>query len=273
MRISGFQTCSMVDYPGKMAAVIFTPGCNMNCYYCHNRHLLSNFDKQEHYSAKHVLNEIAKRRILLDGVVISGGEPTLQKNLERFILDVRDLGYPVKLDTNGTNPEVLEDLIKHRLVDFVAMDLKAPPEKYDAICRSKVNLDAIKKSVEILKNGPVKYEFRTTMAPELTRDDLETMSLWISGATSYVLQQYRPLAAEWFGEIQDVSPEPLKPELIVDWGHSIRQNVQMLKFRGMGIETIGQKFAQGSRMVEPGTAEEEGAHTEFTVGTEEFGTA
>ncbi len=242
MKIAGLRKCSMVDYPGKMAAVIFTPGCNLDCYYCHNRFLLDEDALQEEHDPQAVLAILARRRGFLDGVVISGGEPTLQSDLERFILDVRELGFPVKLDTNGLRPDVLKELLQSGLLDYVAMDLKASQAKYSQLCGCNVDVDLIDRSISLLLESGVQYEFRTTVAPELDGNDLRDMSEWIAGARHYVLQQYRPLEAEWFGDAERLSAPPHEPATILEWARAIAPRFQKLSLRGLGVETVGQRF-------------------------------
>jgi len=193
MQIAGLVKNSVVDYPSKIAAVIFTPGCNLNCYYCHNRFLLSEETWGELLSEEDVLSFLEKRRKLLDGVVISGGEPTLQKDLKEFIRKIKSLDFAIKLDTNGTNPELLKDLINNRLIDYVAMDLKAPLQKYGQICGVDVPpiLERIKESIKLLLTGQIDYEFRTTFVPELKKEDILEIAGYIQGASLYFLQQYR----------------------------------------------------------------------------------
>jgi len=193
MRIAGFVKNSVIDYPEKLAAVVFTPGCNLDCYYCHNRFILQPETWGDFLPEEDVFRFLEKRRKLLDGVVITGGEPTLQKDLKGFIQKVKNLGYSIKLDTNGTNPELLKDLIDDRLLDYVAMDLKAPLAKYSHICgiKSPEVLEKIKESIKLLLAGQVTYEFRTTFVPELTQEDIEEMLEYIQGARLFVLQQYR----------------------------------------------------------------------------------
>lgn len=248
LKISGLTKMSMVDYPGKVAAVVYTPGCNMSCYYCHNRQLIDEDRGRDGLDPDSVLAFLKQRRLLLEGVVVTGGEPTLQQGLERFILDIRELGYPVKLDTNGTRPDVLAELVRNKLVDYVAMDIKAPREKYERIsgrsdtgtfCGPSIDMEAIDASIRILLAGDVEYEFRTTLAPELDREDLIAMARWIRGARTYVLQQYRPLSAEWFGKEERLSPPPHDPALIHSWAVDLQGLVQTLKTRALGIETIG----------------------------------
>ncbi len=191
MKIVGLVKNSAVDFPGKLAAVIFTPGCNLDCYYCHNRFILAGEGAEKRLSVAKVLTYLQKRQGLLDGVVISGGEPTLQKDLAEFIRQVKNLEYSIKLDTNGSNPDILREFIAQGLVDYVAMDLKAPFRKYQEICGNNTFLDNIRESITILLTNKVPYEFRTTFVPELTEEDLLEMAAEIRGARLYVLQQYR----------------------------------------------------------------------------------
>jgi pyruvate formate lyase activating enzyme len=191
MNIAGLQKCSLVDYPGKVAAVVFTPGCNMNCHYCHNAGILGHYDCEEAVSEDDVISFLARRSRLLDGLVISGGEPTLQTGLVPFIRRVRELGLLVKLDTNGTRPSTLTRLVSEKLVDFIAMDLKAPMERYTEICQTSVDVDAVSRSIRILLSSDVENEFRTTFSPLLTELDVLAMVNLIPGAQRLVLQQYR----------------------------------------------------------------------------------
>ena len=181
MRISGLQKNSMVDYPEKLAAVVFTQGCNMNCGYCHNRCLIG-YEKNGGISEEDVFAFLERRQGLLDAVVISGGEPTLQRDLPRFIRRALKMGFLVKLDTIGTNPELLEYLIGERLLDYVAMDVKAPFCKYRQVCCSPVNTEKLERSIGILQGGGVEYEFRTTFTPELDQEDLLNIAESIRGA-------------------------------------------------------------------------------------------
>lgn len=191
MRIAGLQKNSMIDYPGYLSAVVFTQGCNMNCGYCHNRCLIGSAAENEILKQENIIAFLEKRCGLLDGVVVSGGEPTLQKDLPEFLEKVKEMGYKTKLDTNGTNPECLRMLINNKLLDYVAMDIKAPFCKYRRVCCSPVDTRKLSESINILKEDLVGYEFRTTYAPELCDEDLMDISKTIKGAHRYVLQQYR----------------------------------------------------------------------------------
>lgn len=196
MLIAGFQKNSFVDYPKKIAAVVFTPGCNMRCWYCHNRHIIDGAP-EELFAEEYVLDFLHRRQGMLDAVVITGGEPTLQQNLVPFIDMVRDLGYLVKLDTNGTNPQLLASLLSSGRLDYVAMDIKAPLEKYDVITPlMAVDMAKVRQSINLLRSSDVESEFRTTFAPNLTVDDAAQIAREIEGTKHYYIQQYRPRDGE-----------------------------------------------------------------------------
>lgn len=188
MEIAGFIVNSFVDYPGNIASVVFTPGCNMNCWYCHNRDIIS--ETKGGYDQDLILAEIERRKGFIDGVVITGGEPTLQKDLLAFAEKVKNLGLKVKLDTNGTNCAVIRKMVKEKLVDYIAMDIKAPFEKYNKVTIIK-DIDEIKKSVQYIMQSGVDYEFRTTFAPNLTAEDILEICKNIAGAKNFALQGYR----------------------------------------------------------------------------------
>jgi pyruvate formate lyase activating enzyme len=191
MKIAALVKTSLVDYPGLIAAVVFTQGCNFRCGYCHNHDLLPWEKADGYHSESEVLEVLKGRKNFLDGLVITGGEPTVQMGLSSFITRVKKLGYQVKLDTNGTAPQVLKDLLDQKLLDYVAMDVKASPDRYAEICGSPVNLTALHESIRLLQQVPVPYEFRTTLAPGLKLDDLRQMMAWIGGKPRLFLQRYR----------------------------------------------------------------------------------
>ena len=192
MKIAGLQPNSVVDFPGHISAVLFTPGCNMDCHYCHNPALLRPQTSAGPHDTESILRFLLRRQGKLTGVVVSGGEPTLQPGLAEFIRQVRDIGMAVKLDTNGTRPEVLRALIDEELLDYVAMDLKGPQDRYADICGVDVDVDAVQESAALLMENRVAYEFRTTFSPLLSQDDVMRLAGSLRGAQSWVLQQYRP---------------------------------------------------------------------------------
>lgn len=191
--IRGIHRVSLADFPGNICATVFVSGCNMRCPYCHNPDLVLEPEGLPRIPGEEVLAFLAKRKGLLDGVCITGGEPTLQKEIGTFIGQVKEMGFKVKLDTNGSNPRVLSQLLKRDLLDYVAMDVKAPPGRYRAVTRSRVNPVDIQASINLLMTVDIDYEFRTTVAPGLiTEADLLQIGGWLAGAKKYVLQQYRP---------------------------------------------------------------------------------
>lgn len=199
MKIRGLVKQSLVDYPGEIAAVIFTQGCNLRCPFCHNGHLVTKPGKiADNYIPKEVLLDfLADRTSFLDALVISGGEPTLHSGLPELIKEVKKLGYLIKLDTNGTNCAMLEFLLKNDLVDYIAMDLKAPIElkAYQEACGnlSLEDFFNIRNSINLLLNADVKTEFRTTVIPGLhDEEDILAIAKYIEGADLYSLQQFNP---------------------------------------------------------------------------------
>lgn len=191
MRIGGLQHCSLIDYPGRMSAIIFTLGCNFHCPYCHNPELVQ--ETVDEIPKEKIFDFLTRRKNLLDAVTITGGEPTMHSDLPQFIRQVKELGYLVKLDTNGTNPQVLKQLLKENLVDYIAMDIKAPLYKYEMTAGRPVDEQTLKKSIELIKEGKVPYEFRTTVVKSLlSKDDLRSIGETVRGARMYNLQKFVP---------------------------------------------------------------------------------
>lgn len=195
MLIAGMQKCSLVDYPGKAAVTVFTPGCNLRCYWCHNYDALvaGGGQSQPRISEAEVFAFLRKRQGLISAVVVTGGEPTLHLDLADFLRKVRDMGFAVKLDTNGGNPDHLAAILAAGLVDYVAMDQKAPREKIAGVTGIKTQSlpDAFAASRDLIRQSGVDYEFRTTVLPEFTVADIVKIGRTIRGAKRYALQQYR----------------------------------------------------------------------------------
>jgi pyruvate formate lyase activating enzyme len=167
MIIGGFQPLTLSDFPGHVAAIVFTQGCNWRCPYCHNRSLLKKRrPQQELIPETHVFDVLHRRRNELDGLVITGGEPTIQEDLPRFIRKVRSLGLTIKLDTNGSRPDVIRQLLEEGLLDYIAMDIKAPFDQYESIVRRPVDIDALQTSIELIKKSAVPHQFRTPLILE-----------------------------------------------------------------------------------------------------------
>ena len=207
MQIGGFLKNSFVDYPGVIACVVFVPGCNMDCWYCHNRHL---WDADDTVDMQEVDEFLDKRRGFIDGVVITGGEPTLQKDLEQFIDHVKAKGYLVKLDTNGLRPDVVKKLIYK--IDYIAMDIKAPPGEINRVVSFDIDEEKIWQSARIIMDSGVDYEFRTTMMPLLCAEDIKKIAQRISGAKRYALQQYRKIEKKEELKSVPIKLEPLSPQ-------------------------------------------------------------
>ena len=193
-QIGGYQKLTLLDYPGKVAAMVFTIGCNMRCPFCHNYELVEDIDKiEELFDPQEVLDYLKKRKGVLDGLVITGGEPTLQRGLKDFIKEVKEeTGLLIKLDSNGLNPSILKELIDEKLVDYVAMDIKNDFENYGTITGiANISTDKIKESIKILEEGKVEYEFRTTVIRDFhSIDKLKNIINFISNDSNYFLQQF-----------------------------------------------------------------------------------
>ena len=206
MIFGGLEKFSLIDYPGELAAIIFTQGCNFQCPFCHNPMLVQasseagkvednqNPTEQEGHSRlseNDLLGFLEKRQGKLDGVVITGGEPTIHPDLGEFMDKIKKLGYKIKLDTNGTDPETLQDLIRRKRVDYIAMDFKGDPERYSEITKAELDFSKIPKSAIIIMNSDLPYEFRTTMAPGLVqKEDIKKIGENIKGAQKWCLQNF-----------------------------------------------------------------------------------
>jgi len=193
MQIVGLQKTTLVDYPGKVACTVFTPGCNFRCPYCHNPELIKPTHAYQTIPENEFLDWLSTRKGWLDGVCVTGGEPTLQEDLPEFAKKVKDKGFLFKLDSNGTNPEMLEKMIDANLIDFVAMDIKAPLECYSKVAKVEVKEEDIKRSVELIRTRAPDYEFRTTVGPAwYSKEDALKIGQWLKGSKAYYLQQYVP---------------------------------------------------------------------------------
>ena len=192
MHIHGLQKLSMVDYPGKIAATVFTGGCNLRCPFCHNALLVTELSQSPRIATEEVLAFLRSRRNLLDAVVLSGGEPLLQPPAADFLAQVKAMGFLVKLDTNGCYPTALREILDRELVDYVAMDIKNTPEKYPmTVGLPEFDMNPIHESIQLLKTSGVDYEFRTTVVRQFhTPEDIRAIGAWISGAKRYFLQNF-----------------------------------------------------------------------------------
>ncbi len=198
MLLGGFQKMTLIDFPGKIATTVFTVGCNFRCPFCHNPELVFissssspvKKEDQEKIEAD-FFQHLEKRKGQLEGVCITGGEPTIQSDIIEFIEKIKKMGYAVKLDTNGTHPKIVKKIIKEKLVDYIAMDIKNQITKYDLATGVKFYQEQIKESVKLIMQGGIPYEFRTTVVPGIhTPEDFLVIAQWLKGAKKYWLQKY-----------------------------------------------------------------------------------
>jgi len=252
MQIHGLQKVTLIDYPELMAATVFTPGCNFRCPFCHNASLVTDINQENQIPVSKVMDYLRKRKNVLQGVCISGGEPLLQPGLEDFIKEVKEFGYLVKLDTNGSNLEKLKYLVEQSLIDYVAMDIKNTPEKYaltsgleslvsnqhgntevlSAARKALFNeelLPQIMSVVDYLKTDVVPYEFRTTLIREFhKREDIENIGKWLMGAEKYYLQKFNDS-----GDLIEDKLRPYSDEIMRQALEIVRKYLPKAKVRGL----------------------------------------
>ena len=193
MNICGYQKTTLLDYPGHVAATIFTGGCNFRCPFCHNADLVINSSITNSISEEEIFSFLKKRKNVLSGICITGGEPTLQPDLPEFIQKVRSLGYKIKLDTNGYRPEVIAALLTKNLLDYIAMDIKTGFSNYTKVSGvPNLNIKHIKESISLIENSDISYEFRTTVVKELhTETDFQEIALTLSSQSPYFIQSFK----------------------------------------------------------------------------------
>jgi pyruvate formate lyase activating enzyme len=197
IEIKAFIETSLIDWDGKISSCIFLPYCNLKCCFCQNHPLVVNPERLETIPFERVMEYLLKYKEWMDGVVISGGEPTIHNQLPQFIEKFKFIGFKVKLDTNGTNPKMLKKLINDNLVEYISMDIKAPLPKYSRVTSTEVDTNLIKKSIQIVGSSGKDYEFRTTLVPILlTKNDIREIAKMIEGAKRYVLQKFVPQNAK-----------------------------------------------------------------------------
>ena len=192
MDIGGYQKLTLIDYPGKIATTVFTVGCNFRCPFCHNPEIIALRNTRDTSQEKDFLEFLSKRKGKLDGVCITGGEPTLQNDLLEFMGKIKKMGFLVKLDSNGGRPEIIEKALKLKLVDYLAMDIKNQPKRYDETVGVKVQMEKIQLSIDLIRQSGLPYEFRTTVVPGIhTPEDFLVIRRWLKGSRAYYLQAYR----------------------------------------------------------------------------------
>jgi len=230
MNIGGLQKTSLLDYPDSISAIIWTVDCNFRCPFCYNKNLV--FKKAELFSEEDVLDLLKQRKKLLDAVVVSGGEPLLQKDLIDFLKKVKKMGYLIKIDTNGTYPEKLQKLIDEKLADYISMDVKAPKKKYNQLAGVKVDIAKIEKSIKLIKQNAPDYEFKTTFAPELLKkEDLVEIAKWLDGSKRFYLQQFKVNAPLVSSKMENTVP--YSKEYILETFDEIKPYFKECDIRGI----------------------------------------
>ncbi len=228
MKIVGFQKLTLLDYPEKTACTVFTPGCNFRCPFCHNAGLVLSPREESVQTETAFFAFLCKRQGLLDGVCITGGEPLLQPDLQSFCENIHRLGFLVKLDTNGSFPGKLREIIESGAVDYVAMDLKNSPGKYPNTTGCTPDMNAIRESVDILKNAPIFSEFRTTLVREFhTAEDIRAIAQWLQGAKRYYLQTFRDS-----GELISPGLSPVSPAQTEEYRKIASEYIPEVRIRG-----------------------------------------
>ena len=230
MKIGGFQQTSLIDYPDTLSAIIWTVDCNLHCPFCYNPQLV--LGEADLIPEEEVFSFLEKRKNVLEGLVISGGEPLLQEDLEDFILKVKQMGYLVKIDTNGTCPHQLHHLLEQHLVDYVAMDIKAPREKYPKLSGVHGDMQAIQDSITIIRDLAPRYEFRTTVIPHLlNKEDIVSIAGWLEGAEQYYLQQFKVEPTLLSSKLSSFSP--YSKEDLMGMLEEVRPFVKQCDVRGV----------------------------------------
>ncbi len=191
MMIKGFQKLTLLDFPGRTACTVFTAGCNLRCPFCHNA-LLVTEKNDVFFTEEEIFNHLNRRKNVIDGIAITGGEPLLQKDIERFLYELKETGIAIKLDTNGCYPEKLAGLLQLGLVDYVAMDIKNCPGKYaETVGLKEFDIAPVEESIQLLRDSGIDYEFRTTVTENFhTKEDIEALAKWIKGVPKYYLQNF-----------------------------------------------------------------------------------
>jgi len=230
MKIGGFQKTSLLDYPDRISAIVWTSGCNFRCPFCYNKNLA--LGTAELFPEDEILSFLSKRKALLEGVVISGGEPLLHDDIIDFVKKIKDLRLLVKIDTNGAFPGRLSELFDQKLVDYVAMDVKAPKKKYPQLTGINTDLSKIEASIDLLKTKAPAYEFKTTFIPDLlTKEDIIEIAQWLKGADAYFLQQFKIKTPLLSSTLETTVPYPR--EYLLDTLKEIKPFYKRCAIRGV----------------------------------------
>lgn len=230
MQIYGLNKTTLLDYPQHVAATLFTGGCNFRCPFCHNGGLVVDPDSQPQIPEEEIFTFLQKRKSILTGICITGGEPTLQPDLADFIRRIRSLGYLVKLDTNGYRPEVLSQLLAEKLLDYVAMDIKSSPEHYARTAGlNQLDFSLIEQSAALIRNAGIAYEFRTTVVRELhSLTDFIQIGQWLAGSSAYFLQSYTET-----GQVLQPGFHPCTKKELLDFAQALKPFIPNTALRGV----------------------------------------
>ena len=228
INIKGIQKTTLIDYPGKIACTIFLGGCNFKCGYCYNSEIV--FNRTNSISEEEVFSFLSDRKKYIEGVCITGGEPTIHKELPNFIKKIKSLGYKVKLDTNGTNPEMVELLINNNLIDYIAMDIKGSEESYNKITQTFVPIEKIKRSIKLIIESGIDYEFRTTILPTFDVEEIQKIGLMIKGANKHFIQQFK--TAPTMIDLSMAKLESLDKDKLEEYKAIMSDYVQNVAIRG-----------------------------------------
>ncbi len=233
MKIAGIEKLSLVDFDGFVSATIFTAGCNFRCGFCHNSPLVISTNQIQEIDEQEILNYLKKRKGILEGLCITGGEPTLQADLDKFCEKVKNIGYKIKLDTNGTNPEMVKHLWNNGLVDYFAMDIKNDRENYAKIIGfDSYDTAKIQQTIDFFINGKVDYEFRTTLIKEYhSLENIISIGKWIKGAKNYFLQKFKNTD----GCIDSSSLTPIDNQQVVLYLNTLKEYIPSVKSRGYDL--------------------------------------
>ncbi len=229
MRIQGLQKLTLLDFPERVACTVFTAGCNFRCPFCHNASLVVNIPSEGEITEEEFFAFLEKRKGILEGVCVTGGEPLLQPDIDKFIARIKEIGYPVKIDTNGSFPEKLKDLVSRNLIDYVAMDIKNAIDEYTITAGTDERcLDVIRESVSYLKSNKIPFEFRTTVVKHFhTEEGFEKIGQWIAGAEKYYLQKFKDSGDLINGHVQGCSDEEMEKFLRI-----VKKYVPNARIRG-----------------------------------------
>lgn len=229
MKLAGIQKVTLLDYPGHIACTVFTRGCNFRCPFCHNMELVTNFDNSKDIDENEIIEFLKTRAGKLEGVCITGGEPLISDEVFSFMRKIKEIGFKIKLDTNGTFPQRINTALKEKLIDMIAMDIKSSENNYNFVAGVNVDIDKIKESISIIRNCGIDYEFRTTCVKGLhERNDFEGIGKLILGADKYYLQNFR--------QVENVTPDNLcgfKKEELEIFKTIVEKYVKFADIRGV----------------------------------------